>query len=97
MISLRDNINLPARDTKTTTKCPKCCMNRIRNNSEYRLIHQQNNNRFLLRIKKKSESGNLTRYQSKCMKKLQKSCGNLLVRNILILIIFIYIVINLLF
>ncbi|GJQ83844.1 hypothetical protein Trydic_g5701 [Trypoxylus dichotomus] len=79
MISMRDNINIPARDTKSTIKCPRCCMRRLNNNSEYRIASQKTNDRFLRRINKKIISGNLTRYQLKCAKKLQKCLGNQLV------------------
>ncbi|KRT79988.1 hypothetical protein AMK59_8367, partial [Oryctes borbonicus] len=79
IISTRNNINLPAKETKSTVKCPRCCMHRSRNNSEYRIVSQKTNDRFVRRIKKKIASGNLTRYQLKCAKKLQRCLSNQLV------------------
>lgn len=74
----RGNINLPVKHTKAAVKCQRCCVNRTRGNTLYKVIPQKARGRFLRRIRKRN-GVKLSRYQLKCAKKIQDSFNKRLV------------------
>lgn len=69
----KENFNLPNKDIKTTSRCPRCFISHFENLASYRLQPAEKKNRFLRRIFKKKNNGEaLTNIQKKLLKRYTK-------------------------